>query len=77
MFVEMTEETDCGSYTRRELSITNTNTNEKRVVWHYQLLGWSEKETSKNCAAVIELIEVLHKSQSVKISGGPIVAHDR
>lgn len=71
----MTNATKFVLYTKRDFSITDTTTNEKRAVWHYQLANWSKKQTTINHTAVVELIDVVHKSQSV--SGGPIVAHDR
>ena len=75
LIVEMTQVTETLIYTRREFSLTNTNTNEKRAVWHYQHSDWPEKHGSPNPAAIIELIEVIKKAQNV--SGGPVLVHDR
>ena len=71
----MTKVTDYVTHTLRELSITNMDTKEKRVVQHYQYLGWLEEQSPSNPAEVVDLIEVLQKSQQV--SGGPVIAHDR
>lgn len=75
VFVEMTEETDCIVYTKREFSLTNSVTHEKRVVSQYQHSDWTQNQTSPNHVAVIELISVVLGSQA--ITGGPIIVHDR
>ena len=71
----MTDVTDCIIYTKREFSLTNSVTNEKRVVSHYQHLDWTEGQSSPNHVAVIELIDVIQRSQVM--SGGPVIVHDR
>ena len=74
IFVEMTQLTECATYTQRQFSITNTRTNEKRTIWQYQYLGWPDRRNPSSAAAVLELIEVVKRSQDE--SGGPIIAHD-
>jgi protein tyrosine phosphatase len=74
IFVELTQLTECGAYTKRQFSITNTRTNEKRTVLQFQYLDWPDRRSPSDTAAVLELIEVLRKSQDE--SGGPVIAHD-
>ena len=74
LLVELIQQVESIIYTKREFSVTNAVTNEKRVVSHYQHLDWTEGQSLHNHAAVIELIEVVQRSQVV--SGGPIIVHD-
>lgn len=70
----MSELTKFDTYTQRQFSITNTHTNKKRTVWQYQYVGWPDRRSPLDTAAVLKLIEVLRKSQDE--NGGPIIAHD-
>ncbi|XP_069693184.1 tyrosine-protein phosphatase 69D isoform X2 [Periplaneta americana] len=75
--VKYIQSESCPYYTRRELSVTNTKTDENVVVTQFQYNGWPtvEGEVPEVTRGLIELVDQTQNHQEAHGGSGPIAVH--